>query len=129
MDFKKIKEEYSGTNPEEFLTTVLKTEQGNDDAIIFSQTLEEQFEVNVDCLATDETITLEDISRWKEDSFLVVAQTIDGDYIAGTPNQTFVIPVSLFKIDIETYDLFLSDFFIEYINGALNSSILPQITK
>ncbi|WP_348920196.1 hypothetical protein [Enterococcus rotai] len=126
MDFQKIKEELIKTDPQIFLTTVLENEQDEDSTIIFSQTLEAQFEETIQYLASDETISLADLSRWQEHDFLVVAQTIDGDYIAGTNEQTLVIPVSLYKTDIEVYDLFLSDFFIAYFNNNLTSSILPK---
>ncbi|OTN86486.1 hypothetical protein A5819_003321 [Enterococcus sp. 7E2_DIV0204] len=126
MDFQKIKEELTKTDPQIFLSTVLENEQDEDSTIIFSQTLEAQFEETIQYLASDETISLDDLSLWQEHGFLVVAQTIDGDYIAGTNEQTFVIPVSLYKTDIEVYDLFLSDFFIAYFNNSLTSSILPK---
>lgn len=126
MDFQKIKEELTKTDPQIFLSTVLENEQDEDSTIIFSQTLEAQFEEKIQYLASDETISLDDLSLWQEHGFLVVAQTIDGDYIAGTNEQTFVIPVSLYKTDIEVYDLFLSDFFIAYFNNSLTSSILPK---
>ncbi|WP_086313453.1 hypothetical protein A5821_000956 [Enterococcus sp. 7F3_DIV0205] len=126
MDFPTIKDQLTESDPQSFLTAVLENEQDEESAIIFSQTLEEQFEQNVQYLASDETISSDDISNWKQKEFLVVAQTIDGDYIAGTTEQSFVIPVSLYKEDIETYDLFLSDFFIAYTSGTLNSSILPK---
>lgn len=106
MDFQKIKEELTEADPQSFLATVLENEQNEDAVVIFNQNLEEQFEQNVQYLASDETISLDDISTWQEKEFLVVAQTIDGDYIAGTTEQTFVIPVSLYKADIETYNLF-----------------------
>lgn len=126
MDFQKIKEKLTKTDPQIFLSTVLENEQEEDSTIIFSQTLEAQFEETIQYLASDETISLADLSLWQEHGFLVVAQTIDGDYIAGTNEQTFVIPVSLYKTDIEVYDLFLSDFFIAYFNNSLTSSILPK---
>ncbi|MBO0473216.1 hypothetical protein IGL98_001551 [Enterococcus sp. DIV0840] len=127
MNFKKIKRQLTETDPQSFLTSVLENAQDEDSTVIFSQTVEEQFEQNVQYLASDETISLDDLSIWKEHGFLVVAKTIDGDYIAGTMEQTFVIPVSLYKSDIESYDLFLSDFFIDYTNGIINSEILPKM--
>ncbi|MGX7150597.1 hypothetical protein [Enterococcus ureasiticus] len=127
MNFEKIKRQLTETDPQSFLTAVLENVQDKDSTVIFSQTVEEQFEQNVQYLASDETISLDDLSIWKEHGFLVVAQTIDGDYIAGTMEQTFVIPVSLYKSDIESYDLFLSDFFIAYTNRTIHSQILPAM--
>ena len=45
-------------------------------------------------LASPETISETDVG-WREQEFLVVAQSLDGDYLAGTLEQTFVIPSSL----------------------------------
>lgn len=129
MDFYKIKKQITEPNPQTFLTTLLRTEQSEDSSIIFSQNAEEHFEQAISYLASDETISLKDVVEWQKDRFLVVAQTIDGDYIAGTVNQTFIIPVSLYKSDIETYDLFLSDFFIEYTEGTIESTVLPKFNK
>lgn len=126
MNFKKIKRQLTETDPQIFLAKVLQNQQDETSTIIFSQTIEKQFEQNVQYLSSDETVSLDDLSNWKEHNFLVVAQTIDGDYIAGTTKQTFVIPMSLYKSDIESYDLFLSDFFIAYENGSIHSSILPK---
>lgn len=126
MDFQKMKNQTTVFTPQHFLTTVLTHEQDEDSSIIFSQQLEEQFEQTIQYLASEETISLEDLAAWKDSEFLIVAQTIDGDYIAGTIQQTLVIPVSLYKADIEVFDLQLPDFFIEYTNGRLNSTILPK---
>lgn len=127
MDFQEIKEQLSEIDPTLFLDLVLEHEQAEDSPILFSRTIEEQFEQNCQFLSSSETISLEDISTWKEDNFLVVAQTIDGDYIAGTTEHTMVIPVSLYKADIEIYELFLADFFIAYTNNTIESAILPKI--
>ncbi|PZL75386.1 hypothetical protein CI088_05315 [Enterococcus plantarum] len=126
MDFQLIKDQLTVSDPQQFLSVVLENQQDEESTIIFSQTIEEQFEQNVQYLSSDETVDLDDITRWKELGFLVVAQTIDGDYIAGTTEQTFVIPVSLYTSDIETYELVLADFFIAYTNGAIHSNILPS---
>ncbi|MEI5992014.1 hypothetical protein [Enterococcus crotali] len=126
MDFQKLKEELIDTDPNSFLTTVLENEQEEDSTIIFSRTVEEQFEQAIQYLASEDTISLDDLSSWKKCGFLVVAQTIDGDYIAGTNGQTFVIPVSLYKEDIERYPLSLPDFFIAYTDHTIVSSILPK---
>ncbi|MGM0217413.1 hypothetical protein [Enterococcus sp. AZ126] len=126
MNFKKIKRQLTEADPQLFLAKVLQNQQDETSTIIFSQTIEKQFEQNVQYLSSDETVSLDDLITWKDHHFLVVAQTIDGDYIAGTTKQTFVIPMSLYKSDIESYGLFLSDFFIAYENGSIHSSILPK---
>lgn len=127
MNFQEIKDQLTETDPHHFLTAVLENEQDEESTIIFSQTIEQQFEQNAQYLSSDDTIALADIARWKELGFLVVAQTIDGDYIAGTTEQTFVIPVSLYTSDIETFELFLTDFFIAYLNGTIHSTLLPSL--
>lgn len=129
MDFQEIKDKNIDLTPQIFLTAVLDQEQDKESTIIFSQGLEEQFEQNVNYLASDETISSEEILNWKENGFLIVAQTIDGDYIAGTLDQTLVIPISLYKSDMEIYDFQLPDFFINYTNGTLGSAILPEILE
>lgn len=127
MDFKKIKEQLSDRKPISFLKIILSQPSEKDSIFTFSQTIENQFETNVNYLLSEETVSPEELSSWKKNGFLVVAQTIDGDYIAGIEKQTFVIPVSLYKSDIETYDLTLSDFFISYSEGKIKSQILPKI--
>ena len=52
------------------------------------------------------------MEHWREQEFLVVAQSLDGDYLAGTLEQTFVIPSSLYKEDIEQFDKQLIDFLL-----------------
>ncbi|MBM7688141.1 hypothetical protein [Enterococcus ureilyticus] len=126
MDFQKVKNQLTMFTPQKFLTAVLTNEQDEDSSIIFSQQLEKQFEQNIQYLASEETISSEDVATWKKSEFLVIAQTIDGDYIAGTIHQTLVIPASLYKTDIEVFDLKLPDFFIEYTNNTLNSALLPK---
>ena len=129
MDFQRIKEQITENNPQHFLTVVLENQQDKESTLIFSETIEDQFEQNIQYLCSDETISFDDILIWKQHGFLVVAQTIDGDYIAATTEQTFVIPVSLYKSDIETYDLFITDFFIAYTTGTIRSEFLPEINK
>lgn len=46
--------------------------------------------------------------------------------ITGTLEQTFVIPSSLYKEDIEQFDKQLIDFFIAYENKEITSAILPK---
>ncbi|MTD41745.1 hypothetical protein GIX45_24575 [Erwinia sp. CPCC 100877] len=125
MDFQTIKEKIPQNDPQTFLTYVLEEVQKDDELFVFSSSIKEQFEQNCQFLASAETVSSDDLAHWQTEGFLVVAQTIDGDYIAGTTTQTFVIPVSLYKADIETYDLFLTDFFIAYEKGTLSSKILP----
>ena len=67
-----------------------------------------------------------DVEHWRKQEFLVVAQSLDGDYLAGTLEQTFVIPSSLYKEDIEQFDKQLIDFFIAYENKEITSAILPK---
>ena len=68
------------------------------------------------------------MEHWREQEFLVVAQSLDGDYLAGTLEQTFVIPSSLYKEDIEQFDKQLIDFFA-YENKEITSAILPKNYK
>jgi hypothetical protein len=126
MDFQQIKEQLTEKTPQSFLTAVLRNEQDEDSLFVFSEQIEAQFEQNLAFLASAETISPADVDVWKQQDFRVVAQTIDGDYIAGTLDQTFIIPTSLYKSDIEIHSLFLSDFFVDYANHSLESALLPK---
>lgn len=126
MDFQKINEELGDTRPITFLNKVLNQPTELDPFFIFSQEIEATFEKNVAYLLADETISNQELLSWKKKNFLVVAQTIDGDYIAGTEEQTLIIPASLYKSDIETFDMTLGDFFTHYTDGTLPSKILPK---
>lgn len=126
MDFKKINEHLIDNQPTTFLNAVLAQTTEKDAFFIFSQASESQFEQNLQYLLSDETISLQELLNWKIKGFLIVAQTIDGDYVAGTESQTFIIPVSLYKSDIEIYDMPLGEFFSNYSRGTINSTILPS---
>ncbi len=58
----------------------------------------------------------------------VVAMTIDGDFILANDQRTYVIPKSLVTSDIEVFELPLIDFFVDYEEQQLNSTILPTAT-
>ena len=70
--------------------------QEEDAELTFSEEIDEQFVENCKFLASPETISETDVEHWREQEFLVVAQSLDGDYL-GTLEQTFVIPSSLTK--------------------------------
>lgn len=126
MDYGKIKAQLVNRSPKAFLTAVINYPE-TDDFFTFSQTINNQFKENCAFLASEETISENDLLSWQKKDFLVVAQTIDGDYIAGTKKQTMVIPTSLYKSDLEYFPLPLCDFFITYYKGKISSKILPNI--
>ena len=118
MDFEQLKETLPDAKPQTFLQAILSQPQEEDAELTFSEEIDEQFVENCKFLASPE--------HWREQEFLVVAQSLDGDYLAGTLEQTFVIPSSLYKEDIEQFDKQLIDFFIAYENKEITSAILPK---
>nr|WP_236674838.1 hypothetical protein [Enterococcus sp. BWR-S5] len=109
---------------------MITEQQSEDDPFFVFQTdIEQKFETNIQFLASEDTLSEADYHYWKETDFLVVSQTIDGDFIGGNMDETFVIPSSLYKQDIEIYPLFLSDFFASYEAGKIDSNILPKVAK
>ncbi|MHC5227430.1 hypothetical protein ACYSNW_04030 [Enterococcus sp. LJL99] len=125
MDYENIKTKLVNSAPQTFLTAVLDSSE-TDDFFTFSPTINSQFKKNCGFLASEETISESDLLSWQNEDFLVVAQTIDGDYIAGTKKETMIIPASLYRSDIESFDLPLCDFFIAYYKGKITSTILPE---
>lgn len=112
MDFEQLKETLPDAKPQTFLQAILSQPQEEDAELTFSEEIDEQFVENCKFLASPETISETDVEHWRKQEFLVVAQSLDGDYLAGTLEQTFVIPSSLYKEDIEQFDKQLIDFFI-----------------
>ena len=127
MNYEKIKARLKNSSPQDFLTEVLNCSE-SDDFFTFSLTIDKDFKNNCAFLVSEETISETDLLDWKTKDFLVVAQTIDGDYVASMNRQTLIIPASLYKNDIEYSTLPLCDFFIAYYNGKITSNILPKIT-
>lgn len=126
MDFEQLKETLPDAKPQTFLQAILSQPQEEDAELTFSEEIDEQFVENCKFLASPETISETDVEHWREQEFLVVAQSLDGDYLAGTLEQTFVIPSSLYKEDIEQFDKQLIDFFIAYENKEITSAILSK---
>lgn len=112
MDFEQLKETLPDAKPQTFLQAILSQPQEEDAELTFSEEIDEQFVENCKFLASPETISETDVEHWREQEFLVVAQSLDGDYLAGTLEQTFVIPSSLYKEDIEQFDKQLIDFLL-----------------
>lgn len=130
MNFREIKEKSAAHDPHSFLQLMIIEQQNEDDPFfIFQEDIEQKFETNVQYLSSEDTLSEADIDYWKETDFLVVCQTIDGDFIGGNTDETFVIPSSLYKKDIEIYPLFLSEFFASYEAGAIDSTILPNTSQ
>ncbi|MGC6768668.1 hypothetical protein ACYSNR_17500 [Enterococcus sp. LJL128] len=126
MNFHEIRDTLTTQDPHSFLSAAkMFSEQEEDPFFLFQDNAEETFEENVNFLSSEETLSSEDLDYWKEHDFTIVCQTIDGDYIGGNTDETFVIPSSLYKLDIEIYPLFLADFFTAYEEGKIESNILP----
>ncbi|MGL4696331.1 hypothetical protein [Enterococcus larvae] len=129
MNFREIQEKSDVQDPHSFLQLMITEQQDEDDPFFIFQTdIEQRFEENVRFLASEDTLSEADIHYWQETDFLVVCQTIDGDFIGGNSDESFVIPSSLYKQDIEIFPLFLSEFFASYEEGKIDSSILPAVS-
>ena len=130
MNFREIKEKSDVHDPHSFLQQMITEQQNEEDPFFIFQTdIEQKFETNIQFLASEDTLSEADYHYWKETDFLIVCQTIDGDFIGGNDDETFIIPSSLYKEDIEIYSLFLSDFFVSYEEGMIDSKILPPISR
>lgn len=79
------------------------------------------FNANVVALQSEITITPD----YFDSDTKVVAMTIDGDFILANDQRTYVIPKNLVKADIEVFERPLIDFFVDYEEQHLNSTILP----
>lgn len=82
------------------------------------------FNTNVAELQSDITLTPD----FFDSATKVVAMTIDGDFILANDQRTYVIPKNLVKADLEIFELPLIDFFVQYEEQQLNSTILPTAT-
>lgn len=127
MTFEKIKQSLPDNRPLSLLKVLEQNGITNYDELLIFKNADQPFREAVRFLASPETIAAADLTQWSAVDCHVIAQTIDGDYLAGTESVTFVIPSSLYKSDIERYDLPLIDFLIQYTSGQLSSKILPQI--
>ena len=79
---------------------------------------------NIAALASDITVTAADLADKH-----VVAMTIDGDFILASDSETLVLPRTLVKADLETFDVPVLTFFIQYETGQLPSNILPDVPQ
>lgn len=96
------------------------------DYLLFQdETTEMNFYQSLDFLCSATTLQKTDLSKLTD--FQIIAQTIDGDYLAADPTHTYVIPSSLNKNDIEVYPKPISQFLVAYTNGEIESSILAPI--
>lgn len=83
------------------------------------------FKSNLEELASDITLTPEDIDL---ETTKVVAMTIDGDFVLGSDSQVVVVPNTMVKADVETFDMPVIDFFVNYEEQTLQSAIIPTYT-
>ena len=128
MDFNEVNQQLTHRTPQAFLDLMQEQTQEDNPYFIFDSAIDQTFEINVQYLESPETLTTAELTALKRDGFLVVCQTIDGDFIGGTLEETLIIPQSLYKSDIESYPHFLSDFFAQYEQGLITSPLLPKVT-
>lgn len=129
MDFQTLKNKLPDSTGQTFLTYVRNESIEDADFFNFQANAESNFLQAIEFLASPETFSKADLEKLQEKNFLLLAQTIDGDYIACTDEAVLVLPISLYKTDIENFNLSAIDFFIEFENGKLQSSILPSVNK
>lgn len=80
------------------------------------------FESNLKALQSEITIEPD----FFDETTKVVAMTIDGDFILANDQRTYVLPKTLIKADLEVFDMALIDFFVQYEEQSLQSTILPM---
>lgn len=80
------------------------------------------FRSNLEELASDITLNTTDFDL---EAIKVVAMTIDGDFILASDSQVFVVPNTMVRADVETFDMPVIDFFVSYEEHTLSSAIIP----
>lgn len=117
----KLKQLLTSSDPHCFLQAVAQCQmQEYEEYFLFATPKRERdFISAVDFLSSPETFSLSDYQNW-----VLIAQTIDGDYLLANDQQTMILPVSLYRSDIEMIDLPIVDFFIRYDEGKIQSHIL-----
>ena len=121
MLFEFLKEKSNTNNPDEVLA-YLKEEsiQDYNGYLLFNlDQKEETFFKNLSFLADESTWTKEALERQ-----VLIAQTIDNDYLFATESSVTVIPYSFNKQDSEIFDLPIWDFLIAFEEKKLETSIL-----
>lgn len=121
--FKEVANDLLDNTPEHFLTIIKRLNIIDKEEFFIFQTptLEDNFYQSLIYLADDDIWTKEELA-----DFVLVAQTIDNDYILANQTQTLIIPYSFYKRDSEYYELPIGEFFKEYENHQIQSTILPS---
>lgn len=117
----KLKQLLPSTDPKCFLQAAAQCQMKEYEDYFFFATpkRERDFLAAIHFLASPETFSVSDYQKW-----VLIAQTIDGDYLLADDQQTMILPVSLYRSDIELIDLPIVDFFIQYDNQQIQSNIL-----
>lgn len=119
--FKELQPMTKTASPKECLD-VLRTHNVTDynDYLLFNLTnKEELFYQNLAFLADEDIWTKEELT-----DKVLVAQTIDNDYLLANDTTVLVIPYSLNKHDSETFTSTFWDFLIQLEEKTLSSTIL-----
>ena len=86
---------------------------------------QEIFDYNLDYLDSPITLATAVIELLTaEQDFRIIGQTIDGDFLAATLEETWVIPKNLIETDIERYPLTILEFLIAFEAEEIHSKIL-----
>lgn len=79
----------------------------------------------LEALVSEITLTPAEINSLEnEHGFKIIAQTIDGDFLAATTEETWVISKNLIVADIERFPYPILDFLVNYEQGTIESKIL-----
>lgn len=107
--------------PNEFLEILRSENISNDnDYLLFNLTnKDDTFYQNLIFLADEDIWTKEELM-----SKILIAQTIDNDYILADSVSVLVIPYSLNKKDSETFPLSIWEFLIQFEEKKIDSAIL-----
>lgn len=111
------------TTPDGFLDALSKAQINSFHEYLLFGTSEKQalFLQNLAFLAEEDVWTAEELTDYQ-----LVAQSIDNDYILASNNHVMVIPSHLYRDDSETYEVTITPFFEQYLEGSLASNILAD---
>lgn len=125
--FEKLKQ-IIPTNDPAALLSILEEEGIEDfrEILFFSDWDREVLEVSR-VLHSPNSLSDAELVRFFSRGGLVIARSLDGDFVAGTRNETYVWTKDLFVPLSENYPLPLIDFLIQYEHGKIASHILPII--
>lgn len=125
--FEKLKKKIPNNDPAALLSVL--QEEGIEDfreTLFFADWNHEVLEVSR-VLHSPNSLSVAELEHFFAQDGLVIVRSLDGDFVAGTWNETYVWTKDLFVPLSESYPLPLIDFLIQYEHGKIASHILPII--